>query len=578
MLVAAAAARWGVEQGACRTENGRVIHDASGRSAGYGELADAAATLSVPSAPRLKDPADFRLIGSRVPTLDTPDKVTGRAAYGMDVRVPGMRYATVLHPPVFGGSLRSFDPAPALAVTGVTHVAQVSQGVAVVASSTWAAFKGAKALAVEWNNGAFDMSSADIFRQFAELAERGRGVVAESRGDAARALAGAPRRVEATYEAPYLAHATMEPMNCTADVRADRCEIWAPTQNPQGTQTTAARLTGLPIDAVTVHVTLLGCGWGRRARTDFVEDAVETSLKIGAPVQLVWTREEDMQHDLYRPAAHHRLVGVLDESGRLSALHVRAVASPISGGGGGVDGPAVAAIADTPYRIPDFLVEYLRPDVAVPVSYWRSVGPSQNTFIFESFMDELAHAAGRDPVEFRLELLSGDVRLRHVLELAAERSGWGRALPEGRARGVAVVEDKGGRVAQIAEVSLDEGRIRVHRITCVADCGQIIHEGIVEGQLAGSVVAGLTAALYGEITIERGRVRESNFHDYPMLRIDAMPEVEVHIVRNHEEPGGVGEPGVPPVAPAVANALFALTGTRIRRLPIRPESFASDGT
>jgi isoquinoline 1-oxidoreductase beta subunit len=361
-------------------------------------------------------------------------------------------------------------------------------------------------------------------------------------------------------------------------VRADRCEIWAPTQNPQGTQTTAARLTGLPVDAVTVHVTLLGCGWGRRARTDFVEDAVETSMKIGAPVQLVWTREEDMQHDLYRPDAHHRLVGALDESGRLSAIHVRAVASPISGGGGGVDGPAVAAIADTPYRIPDFLVEYIRPDVAVPVSYWRSVGPSQNTFIFESFMDELAHAAGRDPVEFRLELLSGDVRLRHVLELAAERSGWGRALPEGRARGVAVVEDKGGRVAQIAEVSLDEGRIRVHRITCVADCGQIIHEGIVEGQLVGSVVAGLTAALYGEITIERGRVRESNFHDYPMLRIDAMPEVEVQIVRNHEEPGGVGEPGVPPVAPAVANALFALTGTRIRRLPIRPESFASDGS
>jgi len=578
MLRSAAAERWKVAAAGCRTEGGRVVHDASGRSLGYGELAEAAAALPVPAEPALKDPSAFRLIGTRVPMLDTPDKVTGRAVYGMDVRVPGMLYATVLRPPVFGGSLRSFDPARALAVPGVRQVVEIGAGLAVVATSTWAAFKGARELEVVWDDGAFSMSSADIFRTFAELAHGGDAVPAETRGDVRAALASAARTVEATYEAPYLAHATMEPMNCTADARGDRCEVWAPTQNPQGTQSTAARLTGLPVEAVTVHVTHLGCGWGRRARTDFVEDAVETSMKAGAPVQLVWTREEDMRQDQYRPAAHHRLVGGLDAGGNLTALSVRVVASPISGGRGGVDGPAVAAVADTPYRVPGFLVDYVRPDVAVPVSYWRSVGPSQNTFIFESFIDELAHAAGKDPVAFRLALLAEEPRMRHVLEVAAERSRWGSPPPAGRARGVALVEDKGGRVAQVAEVSLAGGRVRVHRITCVADCGQIIHPGVVEGQLSGSVVAGLTAALYGEITIEKGRVRQSNFHDYRMLRIDEMPEVDVHVVPSREEPGGVGEPGVPPVAPAVANALFALTGKRIRRLPIRAETLASDGS
>jgi len=574
MLVRAAATRWNVSPDACRTENGRVLHDGSNRSLAYGDLVEAAATLSVPERPRLKDPAAFRLIGTSIPHVDTALKVTGRAQFGMDVRLPAMLYATVVHPPVFGGAVRSFDAARAREVPGVRDVFQVSQGVAVVAANTWAAFKAARAVAIVWDDGAFTMSSDDIFRHFAERAEQP-GAEARNDGDTRAALAGAVQRIDATYEAPYLAHATMEPMNCTAHVQPGRCEVWVPTQNPQGTQSTAARLTGLPVDAVTVHPTYLGCGWGRRSLQDFVTDAVEIAMKLSAPVQLVWTREEDMQHDTYRPAVHHRLSGAVDAAGRPVAFHARVVASPFGGRGGGVDGNAVDGIVNQPYAIPNQLVEYMRPDVAVPVGYWRAVGPTQNCFIMESFIDELAHAAGRDPFAFRRDLLGGDPRLRRCLELAAERSGWGSPLPAGRARGIAAVEDKGGRVAQVAEVSFTGGNVRVHRITLVADCGRIIHPGIVEQQMVGAVVAGLTAALYGEITIERGRVKQSNFHDYPMLRMREMPAVDVHVIASEEEPGGVGEPGVPPVAPAVTNALFVLTGHRVRRLPIRPEAITS---
>jgi isoquinoline 1-oxidoreductase beta subunit len=576
MLVAAAAARWGVSASELTTEKGRVMHAASRRSAGYGELADAAAAIPVPSSPKLKEPSQFKLIGTRVPQVDLADKVSGKAAFGTDVRVPGLLFATVVHPPVFGAKVASFNDTKARTVRGVLRVVQLSQGISVVAENTWAALKGARALEITWDNGPFSMSSDEISREFARLAD-GAGVPARQEGDVDAALTRAATRVQATYEAPYLAHATMEPMNCTADVRRDRCEIWAPTQNPQGTQSAAVRLTGLSADAVTVHVTYLGCGWGRRSRTDFVEDAVETSMKVGAPVQVLWTREEDMQHDFYRPAAYMRLEGGVDAAGRMTALRAKVVAQGISGGRSGIDGPAVAGIADMEYAIQHVRIDYVRAELPVPVGYWRSVGPSQNTFMLESFVDELAHAAGRDPFEFRREMLGGNPRLKHVLEVAAELSGWGTPLPNGRKRGIAVVEDKGGRVAEVAEVSLENGRVRVHKVTCAADCGQIIHPGIVEGQMSGSIVAGLTAALYGEITIEKGRVKQGNFNDYPMLRMAEMPEIQVHIVQNHEEPGGVGEPGVPPIAPAVANALFALTGKRIRRLPIRAELFtASD--
>jgi isoquinoline 1-oxidoreductase beta subunit len=487
------------------------------------------------------------------------------------VRVPKMLFATVVHPPVFGAKVASYKDDKAREVRGVRHVVQLTQGVAVVADNTWSALKGARALEVVWTAGAFAMSTPEIFAALSRLADNA-GAEARNDGDVATALAQSTHRVQATYEAPYLAHATMEPMNCTADVRRDRCEIWVPTQNPQGTQSAAARLTGLAVDAVTVHVTYLGCGWGRRSGTDFVQDAVEASMKVGAPVQVLWTREEDMQHDFYRPAAHLRLEGGVDATGRATALRARVVAQGISGGRGAVDGPAVGGIADMPYAIPNVRVDYVRAEFAVPVGYWRSVGPSQNTFVLESFVDEMAYAAGRDPFDFRRELLTGQPRLKHVLELAAERSGWGSPVPMDRARGIALLADRGGFVAEVAEVSIESGRVRVHKVTCAADCGQVIHPGIVEAQLSGSVIAGLTAALYGEITIEKGRVKQGNFDDYRLMRMREVPEISVHIVPSHEEPGGVGEPAVPPIAPAVANALFALTGKRIRKLPIRMES------
>jgi len=579
MLVAAAAAAWDVPAAACRTEKARILHDASGRSAGYGELAEAAAALDVPPEPKLKSPAEFRLIGRDVPMVDLHEKVTGRTKYGIDARVPDMLYATVLHPPVFGGSLKGFDDTRARRVEGVVDVIEIPTGVAVVAKGTWAAFQGAKALDVQWNDGDFAMSSADIGAHLRQVAQ-GDAEVARNEGDVEAALAAAAKRVEAVYDAPYLAHATMEPMNCTAWVRDGRAEVWAPTQNPQGTQGTTARLTGLPSESVTVHVMHLGCGWGRRSRTDFVEDAVHTAMAVKAPVQVVWTREEDMQHDQYRPAAHVRFRGALDGSGKATAVAARVAAQPLSATGRGnrrgVDRNAVDGIASTTYGLPAFRVDYAEPDVGVPTGHWRSVGPSQNTFFLESFIDEMAHAAGRDPVTFRAELLSDHPRGRRVLEAAARMAGWGEQPPAGRARGIALVEDKGSVVAEVAEVSLEAGRVRVHRVWCAADCGQVVHPRIVDQQMTGSIVSGLTMALYGEITLARGRVVQGNFDDYKMLRIDEMPEVEVRILDSDAPPGGVGEPGVPPIAPAVTNALFALTGARVRSLPIRAETLSAE--
>ena len=564
MLIGAAALSWNVPREACRARNGMVEHVPTGRRLGYGDLAARAATLSVPADPPLKSPSEFRLLGHRMPRVDTPDKVSGTAVFGMDVRVPGMLYAAVARCPVFGGHVKAFDPAPALAVPGVQRVVQVSSGVAVVATGTWPAFQGKNALKVDWDQGATARWSSDgIWAAFAAAAGRP-GEVIRAVGDVDANLKAAARTVEAVYQAPYLAHACMEPMNCTAQVRGGRCEIWAPTQNPQGVQRAAAQVTGLPVESVTVHVTYLGGGFGRRGGpTDYATEAVELAQKIAGPVQVVWTREDDIQNAVYRPATYNVLRAGLDARGAPVAWSHRLV------------GPAGGSFLLTRgadeliYPVPHFRLERATVDAGVPIGPWRGVGPSQNGWVVESFVDELAHAAGKDPYAYRRELVAGQPRLLGVLDLAAQHAGWGSAPPAGRSRGIALWQFGETFLSHVAEVSVgSDGGVRVHRVVCATDCGILVNPDTVEAQLEGAIVYGLTAALYGEITIERGRVAQSNFNDYRMLELAEMPEIEVHLVQSEAAPSGVGEAGLPPIAPAVCNAIFAGTGKRIRRLPI----------
>lgn len=594
MLVAAAAARWGVEPSACRAENSRVLHEASGRSASYGELAADAARQPVPETVTLKDPRDWKLIGRPVPRLDLPGAVRGDPVFAQDVRVPGMLVAQVERPPVLGGSVKSFDDAKARAVPGVRAVMQVTGGIAVIAEDFWAAKKGREALAVEWDEGPNAALDSDAVRaMLRSLVAAPEGKVVRKDGDAPGTIAGVTKKVRAEYEAPYLAHATMEPMTCSADVRPDGVTVWAPTQmqwGPKmfggGAQGTAAKIAGVPMEKVDVRTTKLGGGFGRRSEMDFIVDAVEVSKAVGAPVRVVWTREDDMRNDYFRPATLHVFEGAVDEAGRAVAWsHVIAgpsiMARYIPGWlpefaanrmgmlKHGADPTSVEGAENLPYGIANVRVDYRRADIGVPVGFWRSVGFSQNAFATECFIDELADLAGQDPVAFRRALLGGKPRHLAVLDLAAEQAGWGTPLPPGRARGVAVAESFGSFVAEVAEVSVVNGAVRVHKVTCAIDCGQVVNPDIVAAQMEGAIVFGLTAALKGEITIDKGRVQQGNLLDYPLLRMDEMPEVAVHIVPSTEHPGGVGEPGTPPIAPAVANAVSALTGTRVRRLPIR---------
>ena len=564
MLVGAAALTWKVPREACRARNGMVEHVATGRRLGYGDLAALAATLPVPADPPLKPSSEFRILGTRVPRVDTPDKVDGAAVFGLDVRVPGMVYATVARCPVFGGRVKSFDPAPALAVPGVQRVVQISSGVAVVADRTWAAFAGKEALKIEWDEGKVAQWSSDgIWRAFAAAAERS-GEVVRTVGDVDAGFKGAARTVEATYQAPYLAHACMEPMNCTAQVRGNRCEVWAPTQNPQGIERAAAKLTGLPVEAITVHVTYLGGGFGRRGGPmDYATEAVELAKQIAAPVQVVWTREDDIQNAVYRPATYNVLRGGLDGRGAPVAWSHRLV------GPEGGSFLLTRGADELIYPVPHFRLERVIEDPGVPVAPWRGVGPSQNGWVVESFVDELAHAAGKDPYAYRRELVAGHPRLVQVLDLAAERAGWSSAPPAGRARGIALWQFGDTFLAQVAEVSVaGDGAVRVHRVVCAMDCGVVVNPAGVEAQVQSAIIYGLTAALYGEITLDRGRVTQSNFTDYRMLGLAECPELEVHLVRSDAAPGGVGEAGLPPIAPAVCNAIFAGTGKRIRKLPI----------
>jgi isoquinoline 1-oxidoreductase beta subunit len=569
MLVSAAAQKWGVDASACRAQNSTVINTATGDKASFGSLAELASKIPVPSAVTLKDPKDFQLIGKPVKRRDTPIKVDGRAIFGIDVRVPGMLYTVIERSPVFGGKVANFDASKAKKVPGVKDVLQISNGVAVLADNTWSAMEGRRALSIQWDEGPLgSLTSAGITQQFTERTQHP-GAVAQKIGDAATALSGASKKVEAVYEVPFLAHAPMEPLNCVAEVRADGCDVWTSTQMQSTAREVAAQMSGHKPENVNIHTEYLGGGFGRRGGVDYVGEAVEVAKAAGAPVKLTWSREDDIQHDLYRPASYTRFAAGLDAEGWPVALTSRIACPPFGGLRDGVSRTGVEGIAGNPYAFPNLLVDYHAVDVGIPVSYWRSVGYSQNTFFLESFLDELAAAGGKDPVELRRRLLTGNARSLAVLDLVVDKAGWGKKLPAGHGRGVSVVNNIGSFTAQVAEVSIDQGKVKVHRVVCAVDCGYVVNPAIVEQQIQSGIVFGLTAALKGGITIDKGRVQQSNFDRYDALRISEMPVVEVHILESRNAPGGMGEASTPGIAPAVTNAIFAATGKRIRRLPIQ---------
>ncbi len=576
MLITAASQKWNVPRESCRAEHGSVVHSTSGRKLSYGELVDAAAKLKVPENAPLKDEKEFRILGKRNHRLDTPEKVDGSATFGMDVRVEGMLYAVVARSPVFGGKVKSFDATKAKGMPGVRHVVQIDEGIAVVANNTWNAIQGRRALQVTWDEGpSVGMSSAGIRSMFEEYSSKP-GAVVEEKGDIGL-LEKSGKKIDAVYELPYLAHATMEPMNSTADVKGDRCEIWAPTQNPQWAQRAAAEALGFKQDQVTVHTTFLGGGFGRRFDPDFVMESVRASKVTGVPVKVVWTRDDDMQHDWYRPASLHQLSAALNDKGGIIAFKNKMTGPSISGQRwpervkDGLDRSAMEGGVNLEYDVPNFRAEYVMANTGVPIGYWRSVYASQGVFVLETFIDELAYAAGKDPYEFRRQNLKKDSRLKPVLELAAEKAGWGSPPPKGKFRGIACAPPAffGTYVAYVAEISVEGNSIRVHRVVAAVDCGFRVNPDSVEAQIEGAVAFGLTAALKGEITIEKGRVVQGNFDDYMLLSIDEMPKVEVHILASNELLGGMGEPGVPPLAPVIANAVYSATGKRLRKLPLK---------
>jgi isoquinoline 1-oxidoreductase beta subunit len=580
LLLEAAAQKWGVASSECSAENSTILHAATKRRLTYGSLAEAAAKLPVPQNLALKTPDQYRLIGKPTKRLDTPQKVNGSAQYGIDVRLPGMLYAVVARCPVFAGKVASFDAVKAKAIPGVKDVIQISSGVAVIADNTWTAMQGRRALDVQWDEGPnAKLTSAAISKQLADAAAQP-GPVARKEGDVNAGLASAATKVEIDYEVPFLAHATMEPQNCTAHVRTDRCDVWAPTQAQTSSQATAARITGLGTDSVFIHTTFLGGGFGRRFEADFIGEAVEVSKAMNAPVKVTWSREDDMQHDYYRMVSHARCTAGLDADGwpvvwssRVSSPSLLARFGPLKDN---FDHRSVESLDSVPYAIPNILVDYQLVNTSVPIGFWRSVGASQNGFFLESFIDEIATAGKKDPYELRRRLLSKSPRHLAVLETAAQNAGWGKPLPAGRFRGIALVSSYDGYVAQVIEISVNrqERTLKVHRVVCALDCGRIVNPSSIDAQARSSIVYGLTAALYSAITIDRGRVQQNNFNDYKMLRCDEMPDVEVHIIPSELPPTGAGEFVVPPVAPALCNAIFAATGRRVRRLPVRPEDLA----
>jgi isoquinoline 1-oxidoreductase beta subunit len=582
MLLQAAASEWRVDPSTCRTENGIIYHDASKRSTAYGNVAIPASKLPVPKEAKLKDPKQFRIIGKPTKRLDTPEKVDGRAQFGIDVRQGAMLYAVVARCPVFGGKVASFDATKAKAVPGVTNVVKISSGIAVIADNTWSAMQGRRALDVKWDEGPnANTSSESISKLFADQMSQP-AAEARKEGDAATALTNAAQKIEAIYEAPYLAHATMEPLNATANVLPDRVDVWAPTQFQTVAQTMAAKVAGVKPENAFIHTTFLGGGFGRKAGADFVIEAVEISKASNRPVKVTWSREDDTQHDFYRPASYAKLSAGIGADGWPVAWTTRIACSSImeawfpGSTKNNLDPTSVEGIANLPYSIPNIQVDYVRTEPGIPVGFWRSVGASQNGFFSECFMDELAAAGKKDPYEFRRHLLDKAPRQLGVLELAAQKAGWDKPLPAGRYRGIAVLEAFQSFAAQVVEISVDRKArtVKIHRVVCAVDVGRVVNPINIVMQSESAVVYGLSSALYGEITIAEGRVTQTNFNNYPVLRADAMPKVEVHIVPSEEKPTGAGELSVPPVVPALCNAIFAATGKRIRRLPIRPEDLA----
>lgn len=580
MLIAAAAQKWHVSPSECHAADGKVI-DSKGRTLTYGQLADAAAKLPVPKDVKLKEASQFRLIGKPLARLDTPDKVDGSAEFGLDVRLPGMLYAAIAMSPTLGGKATSVDSATATAMPGVRKVVNTASGIVVVADHFWQARKARDALRITWDEGAnAKLDNAAIWSTINNAAAAGKGksalvsqnvAAALKTGKTDEALKKAAKTFSAVYETPMVAHVTMEPMNCTADVKADRCDVYVGTQVQQVTQSVAAEAAGLKPEQVNVHTTLLGGGFGRRLEVDFVPASVEASKALGAPVKLIWTREDDMTHDAYKPPAREEVSAGLDAKGNLVAwaLHITSpsITSRFDPTNKDPFDSVIEYVQNFPYAVPNFDLNFTRQEIGIDVGYLRSVSHAPNCFAIECALDELAAAASKNPLDFRLELLAGKPRHIQVLKTIAERANWGHPAA-GRHQGLAFMEGYTSQIAQVAEVSIDKGRLKVHKITCVIDCGQTVNPRIVESQIESGIIYGLSAALWGDITVRAGRVQQTNFNDYRVLRLNETPEIEVHILPSSETPGGIGETGVPPVSPAVCNAIFAATGKRIRSLPI----------
>jgi isoquinoline 1-oxidoreductase beta subunit len=576
MLVSAAAKRWNVDPVSCRAQSGEVLHMPTGRTFKYGELSADAAGMPVPGSVVLKRPEDFELIGTSAKRLDTPAKVNGTAVFGIDVRPPGVKIATLAQSPVFGGRVKSVDDTAAKAVKGVRQIVLLDDAVAVVADHMGAAKKGLAALAIEWDAGPHARLTTDEIVGELEKSTLSSGSVAQSIGDVGKAMASAVSKVEATYQVPFLAHAAMEPMNCTVHVRNDGCEVWVGNQAIARAQAAAAKTAGLPLDKVVVHNHLIGGGFGRRLEIDGVIRAVQIAQHVDSPVKVVWTREEDIQHDMYRPCFFDRMSAGLDEKGMPVAWNHRFAGSSILARwlpptfNKGLDPDTTDGAIDLVYALPNMHVEYLRVEPpGIPTAFWRSVGPSHNVFVVESFMDELAAAAKQDAVAYRLALLDKAPRAKAVLEFAAQKAGWGQPVPTRAGRGVSVQFVFGTYMAQVAEVEVSrDGTVHVRRVVCAVDCGTVVNPDTVRAQIEGAIIFGVTAALYGGITLKDGRVEQANFDTYQILRMNESPAIEVHIVQSFEPPGGMGEPGTSAIVPAVANAIFAATGKRLRKLPV----------